>query len=199
MTDEETRRKMREMDLGEMVDALDLQDAGKTTMAVPFDGRVRAMVDYACEEKCDSSVRRLVQRAPGCAPPALTWGRWSTTAEAPTESRYARPARASSWRRPPCTQYAPAEWHGRLGGGVQADARAERLIHGPIRMGLGDVNVRKLLSERKWRYASANRVMRRRRERRLRKLRSGRCSRRGIFRLQEPNAVPKGFGASRIG
>ncbi len=48
-----------------------------------------------------------------------------------------------------CTQYTPAEWHGRLGGGVQADAMVDRLIHGSIRIGLGDVNVRKLLAERK--------------------------------------------------
>ena len=48
-----------------------------------------------------------------------------------------------------CTQYTPAEWHGRLGGGVQADAMVDRLVHGVIRIDLGDVNVRKLLAERK--------------------------------------------------
>lgn len=48
-----------------------------------------------------------------------------------------------------CTQYTPAEWHGRLGGGVQADAMVDRLAHGAIRIDLGDVNVRKLLAERK--------------------------------------------------
>ena len=48
-----------------------------------------------------------------------------------------------------CTQYTPAEWHGRLGGGVQADAMVDRLVHGSVRIGLGDVNVRKLLAERK--------------------------------------------------
>ncbi|MBQ9001639.1 MAG: ATP-binding protein [Eggerthellaceae bacterium] len=48
-----------------------------------------------------------------------------------------------------CTQYTPAEWHGRLGGGVQADALVDRLVNGAVRIDLGDVNVRKLLSERK--------------------------------------------------
>ena len=48
-----------------------------------------------------------------------------------------------------CTQYTPAEWHGRLGGGVQADALVDRLVHGAIRIDLGDVNGRKLLSEKK--------------------------------------------------
>ena len=37
MIDEETRRKLRELNMGEMVEALDLQDCDKTTMAVPFD------------------------------------------------------------------------------------------------------------------------------------------------------------------
>ena len=48
-----------------------------------------------------------------------------------------------------CTQYPPADWHGRLGGGVQADAMIDRLVQGAVRIGLGDVNVRRLLSEKK--------------------------------------------------
>jgi DNA replication protein DnaC len=48
-----------------------------------------------------------------------------------------------------CTQYAPAEWHGRLGGGVQADAMIDRLVHDAVRINLGDVNVRRLLAEKK--------------------------------------------------
>lgn len=47
-----------------------------------------------------------------------------------------------------CTQCTPSEWHGRLGGGVQADAMVDRLIHGSVRIDLGDVNVRKLLSSK---------------------------------------------------
>ena len=47
------------------------------------------------------------------------------------------------------TQYSPADWHGRLGCGVQADAMIDRLVHGAVRIDLGDVNVRRLLSERK--------------------------------------------------
>ena len=46
-----------------------------------------------------------------------------------------------------CAQYTPSEWHGRLGG-AQADAMADRLIHGSVRIDLGDVNVRKLLSSK---------------------------------------------------
>lgn len=49
----------------------------------------------------------------------------------------------------PCTQHSPAGWHGRLGGGVQADAMIDRLVHGAIRIDLDDVNVGKPLSEKK--------------------------------------------------
>lgn len=62
-----------------------------------------------------------------------------------------------------CTQYSPADRHGRLGGGVQADAVTGRLAHGAVRIDLGGVDVRKLLSEKKWRYAPARRVLRKRR------------------------------------
>ena len=47
----------------------------------------------------------------------------------------------------PCARYTPAEWRVRPGGGVQADAMVDRLVHGSVRIGLGDVNVRKLLAE----------------------------------------------------
>lgn len=63
MIDEETRRKLREMAMGEMVDALDIQDADSTCIAVPFDERMRMVVDYAYEEKRASSVKRMLQRA----------------------------------------------------------------------------------------------------------------------------------------
>lgn len=45
-----------------------------------------------------------------------------------------------------CTQYTPVEWHVRPGG-VQADAMVDRLVHGSVRIDLGDVSVRKLLAE----------------------------------------------------
>lgn len=63
MIDEETRRKLREMNMSEMVEALDLQEADRTCMSMPFDERVRMMVDHACEAKRSSSVKRLTQRA----------------------------------------------------------------------------------------------------------------------------------------
>lgn len=61
--DKETRRKLRGKNMGEMVEALDLQEADRTCMSMPFDERVRMMVDHACKAKHSSSVKRLTQRA----------------------------------------------------------------------------------------------------------------------------------------
>ena len=63
MIDEETRRKLRELSMGEMVDALDMQDSDPSCASVPFDERVRMAVDYVYEEKYAASVKRLMGRA----------------------------------------------------------------------------------------------------------------------------------------
>lgn len=246
MIDDETRRKLREMGMGEMVEAIDLQDADRTTDAMPFGERVRMMVDYAYEEKHVASVKRLLQRAKlrfpdaemgemiydgrgidgvlireagtcqfmesarnvvveGCTGtgksylacclakqacknrksaryvrlPDLLMERDELAAtersNAKILKKYARyeilvldewltedvddvdiaflfelvERRYAAKSTVLCTQYTPAEWHGRLGGGVQADALVDRLVHGAIRIDLGDVNVRKLLAEKK--------------------------------------------------
>jgi len=246
MVDEETRRKLREMGMGEMVEAIDLQDADRTADAMPFGERVRMMVDYAYEAKYASSVKRLLQRAKlrfpdaemgemiydgrgidgvlireagtcqfmdtarnvvieGCTGtgksflacclakqackkrksaryvrlPDLLMERDELAAtersNAKILKKYARyeilvldewltedvddidisflfelvERRYAAKSTVLCTQYTPAEWHGRLGGGVQADALVDRLVHGAVRIDLGDVNVRKLLSEKK--------------------------------------------------
>ena len=246
MIDDETRRKLREMSMGEMVDALDLQGSDRTCAAMPFEGRVLMMVDYTYEEKRGASVRRLTARAhlrfpdadmgemiyegrgidgvliretgtcqfmadsrnvviEGCTGtgksylacciarracamrrsaryvrlPDLLMERDELAAtersDAKILKKYARyellvidewltedvgdvavrflfeliERRYLSHSTVLCTQYTPAEWHGRLGGGVQADAMVDRLIHGAVRIDLGDVNVRKLLSARR--------------------------------------------------
>ena len=246
MIDEETRRKLREMGMGEMAEAIDLQDADRTADAMPFCERFRMAVDYTYESKYASSVKRLLQRGKlrfpdaemgemiydgrgidgvlvreagtcqfmetarnvvieGCTGTGKSYLACCLAKQACKKRRSARYVRLpdllmerdelaatersnakilkkyaryellviDEWltedvdgidisflfelveRRYAakstvlCTQYTPAEWHGRLGGGVQADAMVDRLIHGAIRIDLGDVNVRKLLSEKK--------------------------------------------------
>ncbi|WP_314026365.1 ATP-binding protein [Olsenella uli] len=48
-----------------------------------------------------------------------------------------------------CAQYAPADRHGGPGGGVQADAMADRLVHGAVRIDLGEVDVRRLPADKR--------------------------------------------------
>ena len=52
----EARQKLRETCLGEMMGTLDLQEADRNCMGMPFDERVRMMVDHAHEAKRASSV-----------------------------------------------------------------------------------------------------------------------------------------------
>lgn len=63
MIDEETRRKLREMNMGEMIEAIDLQDGDKTIDAMGFNERMRMAIDYTYEAKYTLSVKRLLQRA----------------------------------------------------------------------------------------------------------------------------------------
>lgn len=246
MIDEETRRKLRELSMGEMVDALDMQDSDPSCASVPFDERVRMAVDYVYEEKYAASVKRLMGRArlrfpdaemgdmiydgrgidgvliretgtcqfmsraanvviEGCTGTGKSYLSCCIVKQACRRRRSARYIRmpdllmerdelAATERSDAkilrkyarydllaidewltvdvndvdvkflfelierrymekstvlCTQYAPAEWHELLGGGVQADAMVDRLVHGAVRIDLGDVNVRKLLAEKK--------------------------------------------------
>lgn len=236
--DDETRRKLRELNMGETVDALDMQDADLSCMSVPFDERVRMMAGYAWEEKRAASVKRLIGRArlrfpdagmgemvhdgrgvdgalireagtcrfmsqaanvgiEGCtgtgkshlgrclAKQACRMRRSARYVRMPDLSmerdelaaversdrkilrKYARfellaidewltedvgdaairflfeliERRYLSKSTVLCTQYSPAEWHERLGGGVQTDAMCDRLVHGSVRKDLGEVNV----------------------------------------------------------
>ena len=244
MIDEETRRKLRELNMSEMVDALDMQDSDLSCVSVPFNERVKMMVDYVWEEKRAASVKRLLARArlrfpnaemgemiydgrgidgvlireagtcqfmsqaanvviEGCTGsgksylgcciakqackmrlsaryirmPDLLMERDELAAVERSDQKILRKyasyellvidewltedmsgvairflfelieRRYLSKSTVLCTQYAPAEWHERLGGGVQADAICDRLLHGALRINLGDVNVRKLLTK----------------------------------------------------
>ena len=56
MLSEETRRKLREMNLGELVEALDLQEKQPEYMALSFDDRMNLAVDYTYSAKYNAKV-----------------------------------------------------------------------------------------------------------------------------------------------
>lgn len=45
-----------------------------------------------------------------------------------------------------CSQYKVEDWHGRMGGGVHADAIMDRIVHNAVTVCTGDVNMRKMTS-----------------------------------------------------
>ena len=50
MINEETRRKLREINLGEAIKGLEVQQADPATIALPFDERMQRLVDYIYQE-----------------------------------------------------------------------------------------------------------------------------------------------------
>lgn len=61
MINDETRRKLRELNLGEIISALDLQQKDVNTVTLPFDERMQRIVDYLYQEKYNSKIQRLMK------------------------------------------------------------------------------------------------------------------------------------------
>lgn len=63
MINEETRRKLREMSLEDMITIVDIQDADIAYSSLPFDERIKIAVDYTYQEKYNDKVKRLIKQA----------------------------------------------------------------------------------------------------------------------------------------
>ena len=63
MVNEETRRKLREMNIGEIVTALDIQDKDPNYIAFKFDERFQMAIDYLYQEKYNGRIQRLIKQA----------------------------------------------------------------------------------------------------------------------------------------
>jgi len=63
MINEETRRKLREMSLEDMITIVDIQDADIAYSSLPFDERIKIAVDYTYQEKYNEKVKRLIKQA----------------------------------------------------------------------------------------------------------------------------------------
>ena len=60
---EETRRKLREMNIGEMVTALDIQEQDQNYVALSFNERLQMAVDYLYQEKYNGRIQRLITQS----------------------------------------------------------------------------------------------------------------------------------------
>ena len=63
MLNEETKRKLRLMNLAPVIDIVDQQDIDVQTVALPFDQRFQRIVDFLYQEKYNEKVKRLVKSA----------------------------------------------------------------------------------------------------------------------------------------
>ncbi len=63
MINDESRRKLREMNLGEIISGLEAQQAEPATLGLPFDDRMQRLVDYVYQEKYNSKIQRLIRSA----------------------------------------------------------------------------------------------------------------------------------------
>jgi len=61
MMNDETKRKLRELNLGEIITAIEIQKQDISYTSLPFDDRIQRMVDYLYQEKYNSKVQRLIK------------------------------------------------------------------------------------------------------------------------------------------
>ena len=61
MINEETRRKLRLMNIGEFIDASEAQEQDVQALALSFDDRFQMMVDSVYQQKYNDRVRGLIK------------------------------------------------------------------------------------------------------------------------------------------
>lgn len=63
MINDETRRKLRELQLEDMIEIIDRQASDSIFTTMPFDDRMKFIIDYVYQEKNNEKVKRLIKRA----------------------------------------------------------------------------------------------------------------------------------------
>lgn len=58
---DETKRKLRELNLSELIVALESQQSDINSATLPFDERIQRLVDYLYQEKYNSKIQRLMK------------------------------------------------------------------------------------------------------------------------------------------
>ena len=61
MVNEETRRKLRELSMGEMIEAIDNQSRDSGYVTLSFEDRMKIAIDYVYQKKYNSKVHRLIK------------------------------------------------------------------------------------------------------------------------------------------
>ena len=63
MLNEETKRKLRLMNIGEFIEAIEMQSNDQQTLSLPFDDRFQRITDIVYQEKYNDKVQRLIKNA----------------------------------------------------------------------------------------------------------------------------------------
>lgn len=63
MLNDETRRKLRLLNIGELIEEMDLQNQDPQTLALDFDERFQMLIDNLYQRKYNDKVRRLIKNA----------------------------------------------------------------------------------------------------------------------------------------
>ena len=63
MMNEETKRKLRLMNIGEFIDAVELQRQDPQTLSLSFDERFQQLTDTVYQEKYNAKVNRLDRKS----------------------------------------------------------------------------------------------------------------------------------------
>jgi len=63
MLNEETKWKLRIMNMNPVIDIVDQQDSDVQTVALPFEQRFQRIVDFLYQDKYDEKVQRLIKSA----------------------------------------------------------------------------------------------------------------------------------------
>ena len=61
MLNEETRRKLRELNLSELIEAIDSQSQDASYITLSFEDRMKMVVDFVYQKKYNSKVQRLIK------------------------------------------------------------------------------------------------------------------------------------------
>jgi DNA replication protein DnaC len=63
MINDETKRKLRELNIGELIEAIELQYSDPVTVTLSFDERFQRLVDFLYQEKYNGKIQRLIKSA----------------------------------------------------------------------------------------------------------------------------------------
>ena len=140
MINDETKRKLRELNMSEIITGLEIQQSEPDTLAWSFDDRIQRLVDYVYQEKYNSKISLLVI------------DEWLVSDMSDSELYFLFELferRSDTTSTIFCTQYRQEDWVTRLNESVQAEAIVDRYAHTSFWIEMGSMNMREYCAKHK--------------------------------------------------